>query len=83
MPACLPHRLTHFKQIIIFRDAHPQRVTGSHDTPLSAVPEMTDGSDVQLQQHQKLIWDGKIYDTHLARRKLQPNFDAGERMDRR
>lgn len=58
-------------------------MTGSHDTPLSAVPEMTDGSDVQLQQHQKLIGDGKMHDIHLARRKLQPSFDAGERMDRR
>lgn len=73
---CLPERLTHFKQIIIFRDVHPQRTTGSHDVPSSAVPKMTDGTDVQLQRHQKLICNGKIYDLHLARRKLQPSLDA-------
>lgn len=80
MPACLPHRLTHFKQIIIFRDVHPQRMTGSHDTPLSAVPKMTDGNDVQLRQHQKLICNGKIYDIHLARRSFDARVPDGLQM---
>lgn len=44
--------------------------------PSSAAPKMTDGDDVQLQQHHKLICNGKIYDLHLARRKLQPSLDA-------
>lgn len=44
MPACLPHPLTPFRQIIIFRDVAPIWMTVSHDTHLSAVHilKMTD-----------------------------------------
>lgn len=29
---------------------------------------MTDGNGLQLQRHQKPLWEGEIYESHLGRR---------------
>lgn len=79
MPACMPHPLTPFKQIIISRDVP----LIEWQVPMIRIRlpftfqiwQIRNHADVQLQRHQKLICNGKIYDLHLPWRTLQLSFN--------